>query len=106
MDGAPVRVLLARGAGERVRQIAPITGSNRREPVDPGPSPSTIVVGKELLDEVRRRMTEEERRIADARSRGRTWDEVAESCDDSAEALRKRLARAFDRIVAELGLDE
>jgi RNA polymerase sigma-70 factor (ECF subfamily) len=96
----------ARSGRERAPQVAPTAASCGHEPVDPGPSPSSIVAGKELLDEVRRRMTDEERQIADRRNRGQTWAQVAESCGGSAEALRKRLARAFDRIVAELGLDE
>lgn len=87
-------------------QLAPTVARSPSEPADPGPSPSSIVAGKELLSEVRRRMTDEERRIAEARKRGQTWDEVAESCGGSPEALRKRLARTIDRIVEELGLDE
>ena len=94
---------------ERVRSSrarpAPATVTPRNEPTDPGPSPSSIASGKELLDEARRRMTDEERQIADARTRGQTWEEVAKSCGGNAEALRKRLARACDRVVAELGLD-
>ncbi|NQT12507.1 MAG: RNA polymerase subunit sigma-24 [Planctomycetes bacterium] len=96
----------ARSDREQTPQLAPTVACSPSEPVDPGPSPSSIVAGKELLSEVRRRMTDEERRIAEARKRGQTWDEVAESCGGSAEALRKRLARTIDRIVDELGLDE
>ena len=96
----------ARSDGERKPQVAPTTNIDRHELADPGPSPSSIVAGKELLNEVRQRMTDEERQLADARQGGRTWDQVAEASGASPEALRKRLARAFDRIVAELGLDE
>jgi len=95
----------ARSGREQAPQVAPTAAYCGTEPVDPAPSPSSIVAGKELLEEVRRHMTEEERRIADARSRGQTWKQIAESQGDSAEALRKRLARAIDRIIAELGLD-
>lgn len=95
-----------RNEDKRIPQAAATTAYRSSEPADPGPSPSSIVAGRELLDEVRQRMTEEERQVADARNRGQTWEQIAETYGGSPDALRKRLTRAFDRIVEELGLDE
>src|SRR5262249_10545549 len=41
------------------------------------PSPSRLVVGRELLDEFRRRLTDEERQLADLRAEGLEWAEIA-----------------------------
>ena len=50
-----------------------------------------------LLDEFRRRLTDEERRIADHRAAGLNWNQIAAQMNGSPEALRKQLARAIDR---------
>jgi RNA polymerase sigma-70 factor (ECF subfamily) len=71
----------------------------------PGPSPSQEVAGAELLREFRRRMSEEERQLAEERADGLDWSQIAAKRGDSPEALRKRLARAIDRISEELGLE-
>jgi RNA polymerase sigma-70 factor (ECF subfamily) len=72
----------------------------------PDPSPSRVVAGHELLQEARRRLTEEERQLAELRCRGLGWEEVAACLGGSPEARRKQLARALDRVASELGLDE
>jgi hypothetical protein len=59
-----------------------------------------------LLQEVRRRLTDDERRLADWRAEWREWSEIAAEVGGSAEALRKRLARALDRVSNQLGLEE
>jgi RNA polymerase sigma-70 factor (ECF subfamily) len=69
-------------------------------------SPSRIAIGKELLQEVHRRLNDEERRLADMRTQGLGWEEVAASEGGTAEARRKQFARAVDRVVGEMGLDE
>ena len=74
------------------------------EPLAPDPSPSQVVAGKELLEQVRARLSDAERRIADQRAAGRDWGQIAAELGESGEALRKRLARALDRIAGELGL--
>lgn len=70
------------------------------------PTPSAYVAGRELLDAVRQRLSPEERELAEQRAQGREWAEIAAERGQSAEALRKRLARALDRVAAQLGLDE
>ena len=59
---------------------------------------------RELLQEVRRRLTDEERHLADQRAQGRPWAEIASEVGDRPDALRMRLARGLDRVVRELGL--
>ena len=66
------------------------------------PSPSRLVAGRELLDEFRRRLSEEERRLADLRAQGCDWAEIAARLGGTAEACRKQLARALDRVEHQL----
>jgi RNA polymerase sigma-70 factor (ECF subfamily) len=68
-------------------------------------SPSVEVAAGELLVEFRKRLTDEERRLAEQRAAGRGWAEIAAECGGSPEALRKQLARGIDRVGQELGLD-
>jgi RNA polymerase sigma-70 factor (ECF subfamily) len=68
--------------------------------------PSREVAAEELLHEFRRRLSADERRLADLRAQGRPWDRIAAELGGGPEALRKKLARAIDRIAGELGLDE
>jgi RNA polymerase sigma factor (sigma-70 family) len=69
-------------------------------------SPSRQVAGKELLLEVRKRLSAEEAELADLRAQGREWADIGRERDESPEALRKRLARGLDRVAQQLGLDE
>jgi RNA polymerase sigma-70 factor (ECF subfamily) len=84
----------ARPAGERAGELAAA-----------GPGPSQEVATRELLAEFRRRLTHEERELADARALGQEWAQIAAEWDDRPEALRKKLARGIDRVAAELGLE-
>ncbi len=76
------------------------------EPVAPGPSPSAVVATEELINQFRDRLSEEERRIASLRGGGVSWGGVAAEFGQSPDALRKRLARAIDRVAKELGLED
>jgi DNA-directed RNA polymerase specialized sigma24 family protein len=69
------------------------------------PSPSQLVAGEELLRELRARLSEEERRIADLRVAGRSWVEVAGELGGTADARRVQLQRAAGRVGRELGLE-
>ena len=66
------------------------------------PSPSRLVVGRELLAEVNRRLSEEERRLAELRTDGCEWTEIAARVGGTAEARRKQLARAVARVEQQL----
>ena len=67
-------------------------------------TPSQRVAGRELLNEVRKRLSEEENRLVDLRSQGRDWASVAAELGGTSEARRKQLARAVERVERELGL--
>jgi RNA polymerase sigma-70 factor (ECF subfamily) len=68
-------------------------------------SPSDLVAGRELLEELRRRLSQDERLLAERRAEGRGWAEIAAELGGTPEARRKQLARALDRALGELGLD-
>lgn len=76
------------------------------EVADPGPSPSELVANQELLHEFRRRLTEEERHVADQRALGRAWADIAAEVGDKPDALRIRFGRAMNRVVRALRLDK
>jgi hypothetical protein len=70
------------------------------------PSPSEVVAGRELLETFRQRLSVEERQLADLRAQGSGWADIAATVGGTAQARRKQLARAVERVAKELGLDE
>ena len=70
------------------------------------PSPSRLVAGRELLEQCRRRMTPEERELAELRLTGHDWASIADRLGGTAKARCKQFARALDRVARELGLEE
>jgi RNA polymerase sigma-70 factor (ECF subfamily) len=76
------------------------------EAADTAPSPSQQIANKDLLQEARRRLTEDERQVLDLRGQGMEWNEIAEQLGGSPEALRKKFTRGIDRVAQQLGLDE
>ena len=72
----------------------------------PGPAPSATVARRELLQKVRGQLSAEERRLADLKSEGYGWQEIATAVGGAPNALRMQLARAVDRAARQLGLDE
>lgn len=83
--------------GADVRAIAAAPGSD---------DPARIALGRDLIERFRRCLGGEERRIADLRGAGCSWDEVAATLGGTAEARRKQLARALDRAACEIGIDD
>jgi DNA-directed RNA polymerase specialized sigma24 family protein len=73
-------------------------------PVDPSPGPGSAAEGRDLVEAVRGRMSDEERLIADQWASGNAWDEIGAKIGARPDALRIRLGRAFDRVRRELGL--
>jgi RNA polymerase sigma factor (sigma-70 family) len=73
---------------------------------DADASPSQIVAGEELLQKADRLLSEEERKLREMRKDGLDWAAIAEQLGSSPEALRKKLARAMDRVAHELDLDD
>src|SRR5205814_787866 len=74
--------------------------------VAPGPDPSAVLAGRDLLREVLQRLPEEERRLADLRAEGWTWPEITTAVGGTSEGRRKQLARALDRVTRQLGVAE
>ncbi len=75
-------------------------------PADPAPSPSQNVAAAELLQEVTRRLSSEERHLIELRQEGHDWAAIAGRLGASPVALRKRLSRALDRVTRALGLED
>lgn len=69
--------------------------------VEDSPGPKTAFEMKDLLLQVRSRLTEDEIQIADLRNAGQTWDEIAVTLAQPADLLRKRFARAMQRVRAQ-----
>jgi RNA polymerase sigma-70 factor (ECF subfamily) len=69
-------------------------------------TPSAIVANRELLGEVRRRLTDDERALADLRGQGLNWEEIAVRVGGTAQARRVQFSRAIDRVACELDIDE
>src|SRR5262245_24985640 len=86
------------GAARRDYRRQMPEGLEGRDFIAADPSPSAEVAGGELLQEFRKRLTDEERRLAEQRAAGRAWSEIAADCGGSPEALRKQLARGIDRV--------
>jgi RNA polymerase sigma-70 factor (ECF subfamily) len=97
-------------ANQQRRHRAERRDCRRLEACDPAylegqtaaPSPSRLVVGRELLAEVNRRLSKEERLLAELRADGCQWTEIAARLGGTAEARRKQLARAIDRVEQQL----
>jgi RNA polymerase sigma factor (sigma-70 family) len=70
------------------------------------PTPSRVVAGRELLEQVLQRLSEEERQLVELRGQGLSWEQVAVSLGGTAGARRNQLARAIDRVAVELQLHE
>jgi RNA polymerase sigma-70 factor (ECF subfamily) len=93
-------------AQRRDRRRVEAAAVDELEVADAAAGPSRVVAGQELLQEFRRRLTEEERRLADLRAQGRGWADIAAEVGGRPEARRRQLARAVERVSRELGLDE
>jgi RNA polymerase sigma-70 factor (ECF subfamily) len=74
--------------------------------IDSSPGPSEVVTQQEILHALRSRLTAEERRLAEQRASGRSWEEIAAEVGGQPNALRMRLTRALDRLTQELGLED
>jgi RNA polymerase sigma-70 factor (ECF subfamily) len=79
-----------------------------REALVPASSsdPAQQVAARDLLEQVRQRLSDDERQLAEQRGRGESWAEIAATHGGTPEALRKKLTRGLDRVLQQLGLDE
>jgi RNA polymerase sigma factor (sigma-70 family) len=81
-------------------------GDQQDRMVDRASDPGEQASAKELLEIIRSRLNDDERQLAEQRALGRGWRELAEELGGTDVALRKKLTRALDRVMAELGLDD
>jgi RNA polymerase sigma-70 factor (ECF subfamily) len=72
----------------------------------PYSDPGQQAAARDLLAQVRERLSDDERQLAEQRGRGESWADIAAGTGSTAEAARKKLTRALDRVLQELGLDE
>ena len=68
-------------------------------------NPGGEVAARELIADFRRRMSADEREVADARAGGQSWRHIGAARGESPDAVRVRFSRAVDRIAGEVGLD-
>jgi RNA polymerase sigma-70 factor (ECF subfamily) len=73
---------------------------------DAASDPGEQAAARELLQKIRDRLGPEERYLAEQRAVGRSWQELADELGGTDVALRKKLTRALDRVMAELGLGD
>ncbi len=64
-----------------------------------------MVAQRELLHEVQRRLSVEERQLVSLRVEGHAWPAIAERLGGTPEARRMQLTRALDRVEQQLGID-
>ncbi|AGA29366.1 ECF-type sigma factor [Singulisphaera acidiphila] len=81
-------------------------GHDQQVFVDPGASPIAEASARDLLQQVRHRLSPDERLLLDFRNQGHDWATIASQLPGDAGALRKKLTRALDRVAGELGLDD
>ena len=93
-------------AQRRDNRRAGAIGDEGSRLVAPGDSPSAAIVVRDLQEEVRRRLAPDEWRLLELKNQGHDWAEIAAQVGGLSETLRKKLARAIDRVVDELGLDD
>ena len=72
---------------------------------DDATDPSEQASAREILEKVRERLDTSERYLAEQRGIGRSWQELADELGGTDVALRKKLTRALNRVMAGLGLE-
>jgi RNA polymerase sigma factor (sigma-70 family) len=95
--------MLHAGRRDRRRLDAVASDCILNSAIVPGLNPSQIVAGREIIQELYRRLNKEERILVELRSHGLTWETIAAKQGGSAEALRKKLTRALIRVSRQLG---
>ncbi len=73
---------------------------------DRASDPSEQASAREILEKVWERLDPHDRYLAEQRSLGRTWKEIAAELGGLDVTLRKKLTRSLDRAMSELGIDE
>jgi RNA polymerase sigma-70 factor (ECF subfamily) len=102
---------LANTANEHYAQCRDVRRLERfrveeRDAPAPGNSPASQLAVKELLEQARSALTDDERSLLERRQQGEEWTDIAVELGGSPEALRKKLARGVQRVARRLGLEE
>lgn len=93
--------------GDRRREVSLCElGSESAPYLSRDPSPSRRVAARELLVRVYAGLSEDERRLAEARATGASWQEIAAREQRSPDALRMRLHRGLDRVMQQVGASD
>jgi RNA polymerase sigma factor (sigma-70 family) len=91
------------------RDIRRETGLGDNTALVPGPAaadPARQVSAQEILTKVLAGLDGPERHLAEQRSLGRSWPELAQELGSTDVALRKKLARALQRVMTQLGIED
>lgn len=84
----------------------PLEHRMAQEHASPRASPSDALVYEELVRKAPLLLSAEERELIALRKQGLEWAAIADRLGGTAGTLRKRLARAIDLVVKQLGLEE
>jgi RNA polymerase sigma factor (sigma-70 family) len=85
------------------------TRPDPEHPIDPpatGQSPSQVAIEAEMLEEVQRRLSPQERRILELRRQEVPWKEIATEVGGNSDAVRRSFDRAVTLVLQDLGLLE
>lgn len=88
-----------------VRRLSRVAGDVAGRAAAECPEPGDIVADEELLERFRQCLSAEERQLADWRSQGVPWADIAARLGGTPGSRRLQLLRAIDRATRELGLD-
>ena len=69
------------------------------------PGPSQVLEQREVLERLQGCLTDEERQIAELRSEGTAWDEIADQLGGNGHARRMQFRRSLQRVRSEAGLE-
>ncbi|MDP1564338.1 MAG: ECF-type sigma factor [Pirellulaceae bacterium] len=67
-------------------------------------TPSQVASFRELLDQARHQMSEEELAMAELRREGLSWDDIAKRLGGTAQSRRMQFSRALERVTEALDL--
>ena len=70
-----------------------------------GESPSCILQGQELLNQMRQLLSADEIVLLEYRAEGLEWPEIGAKLNAKPDSLRKQFTRAIDRVVEHLNID-
>jgi RNA polymerase sigma factor (sigma-70 family) len=88
-----------------VRRVAVTEPDELEQIVEDRETPSSVVAQQELVDRFRQSLTAEERELADLRSQGLSWPEIADRMGGNPQARRMQMCRSLDRVVKLLPAD-